>query len=98
MKRRNFLKGMIAAATAPAFVRYGSLMVPAPLKDTFLSYYEQTITIDQMRTGRQILQRQDLAAKMYSEALHNELDPIRQRWVFLLNQTVGDGNYKIKDS
>ncbi len=30
MKRRSFLASMLAAATAPAFVRSESLMVPAP--------------------------------------------------------------------
>jgi hypothetical protein len=32
LSRRSLLGAMLAAATPPAFVRYGSLMAPAPVK------------------------------------------------------------------
>lgn len=51
MNRRGFLGAILATATPPAFVRFGSLMVPVPRKIEVeeLMYYEDTIIIDQMR-------------------------------------------------
>ena len=52
MDRRGFLAGILALGMAPAVVKASSIMRVRPvllLGDDVLEFYEQTITIDQMR-------------------------------------------------
>lgn len=92
VNRRDFLKTMLAAAAAPAYVRYGSLMVPTPITQQILTPYATDIIIDQsmmMRgslTGAQITARQIA----WSEAVKAGLDPLMDRWRLLLLQAMKD--------
>ena len=60
MDRRGFLAGILALGMAPAVVKASSIMRVRPillLGDDVLTFYEQTITIDQMRGVVDTMQR-----------------------------------------